>query len=226
MRTNIQWTSILASLFTGTSSLLAGQGEVNVLNSLPSGSDSIVVGHTYLVPIPMELRTANAKSSFALQLHDVTTGLSTIVSDEIVEDGFLRWVVNPSGNGLKRLLIVDLQSGGVVEVSSSYLQVIGRTTESVHVASLNTREFTGQSSLRVSSIEQVLEVVKSQSEQNGAVTQLEVFTYDGRCLGRLEGSNASCIELARDLLNSVKDERFLFVLAKWQANTLLVALTH
>lgn len=226
MRTNIHWTSILASLFTSVSSLLAGQGEVKVLNSLPSGSDSIVVGHTYLVPLPMEVRTTNAKSSFALHLHDVTTGLSTIVSDEIVGDAFLRWVVNPSGKGLKRLLIIDSQSGGVVEVSSSYFHIFGGTTESGHLVRLNAQEFTGQSSLRISSIEQVLEVIKSQSEQKGTVTQLEVFTYDGRCLGRLAGSDASSTELTRDLLNSVKEEMFLFVQAKWQANTLLVALTR
>jgi len=225
MRTKFQSTSIIASIIIGTSCLVAGQGDVIVLNSLPSGSDSIVVGRTYLVPLPMEVGTTGAQSSFVLQLHDVKTGLRTIVSDEIVGNSFLRWVVNPTQNGMKRLIVVDLTKGNVVGVSSSYFEVNQNTKESRGLEQTPTSGKPFNRLLHVSSQEQLLAVISEQSISLGMVAKLDAYSYDGRCLGHMNVDGLLPAEQISAFLCSLKWEKYFLVQATGTANTLHIAVT-
>jgi hypothetical protein len=224
MKNHIRWTVCLALIVTGFSILCAREGDVIVLGSLPSGVDHIIEGRTYLIPLPKRFGLEVDKSSLTLQLHDVSTGMSTLVSDEVIEDTYLRWVVNPSESGLKRLIMVDTKSNVIVDVSSAYFVIRKQLPVQQSLGDWRSTASIFDGKVMVSSAEQLLHVIQCESESSGELLQMDAFTYDGRWLCRYTVGDIRLGKAIDAMLTSIARERYVMLRLEFEKAVAQIAL--
>ncbi len=216
--------NFFTTILLGAPFVCAAQSEYTILKAIPSGNDSIFVGQTYLVPVPSNLATESKESAIVLQLHDVATGAKIPVADQLIDNSYLKWVVAPADSGLKRLLIVDSSKDRVLTVGSSYFRLCNRPNELLALSSSSIREVLDGSKLIVSSREQLIKVIRDQSGLLASVTQIGMFSYDGRCLGEVSGGNSDIESSLDTLFHSFQGEKFVIVRVTFRTSVMMMYL--